>query len=247
MKNWAREYYQSGGGEPFLFYVLFGSFEPDKPALSRSKYSTEGFPEGLDVMQYSRANQAEVLEGFCEGYLWETLRSENPDLAQLVLDSYECLAFRGQLEEQDSLNYFRDTIGIITYFFDHGGTCLYDPFMFKWWSKREWLEEVFEQEEFNVFDHTKILFSQEPEGMWYHTRGMRKFGRPDLSLKGMNDTNKDAAVEVIQRFMKFQALGGIVEEGRDVVVNGFPGGFKCYHKGDMEDPDFNNVHIAISS
>ena len=245
MKEWTREYFKEGGGEAFLFYVLFGNFDQHKPALSREEYSTEGFPDGLDVMQYSRSNQSEVLEGFCEGYLWETLKSENPDLSKQVLDSDECLIFRGHLIEQSSLNYFRDAVGVMTYFFDHGGACLYDPFMFKWWTKDEWQSKVFKEEEFSVFEHTTILFSQEEDGLWYHTRGMRKFGRPDLSIRGVDGASKDAAVEVIQRFMKFQAQGGIVDEGSEVKVSGFPEGYKCYHAGDIEDPDFNNVHIEI--
>jgi hypothetical protein len=57
---------------------------------------------------------------------------------------------------------------------------------------------------------------------------------------------KSAAIEVCNRLIELQALGGIIEEGRAVVAPGFPDGFTCHHRGTPDDPDFNNVHVAIT-
>lgn len=244
MEDWTRDYFESGGGNPFLFYVLFGNFTELGP-LSRSKYWSSGVPKGVELMHYSRESHGDVIDSFCEGYLWDSLKNKDNALAAKVPASGECYALKGEISDPDDLNYFRDAIGILTYFADHGGLCLYDPFMFKWWGMDEWRRRVFEPHELSPRDHSVILFSEEADGVWYHTRGLRKFGRPDLSIHGMDSDSEEGALEVINRFIEFQALGGVIEEGAEVRVKGFPEGYRCRHRGDLDDPDFNNVHIEI--
>lgn len=245
MEDWNREFYKPGGGNPFLFYVLFGNFAEEMTALSRSEYKTSGPPQGIEIMKYRRSEQGEVFDGFCLGYLWESLKKDSPALAEKVNKSDQCIVLRGNLEDEKSLNYFRDIIGLITYLMDNGGDCLYDPFMFKWWSEDEWKEKVFARDDNNPFLHTAILFSQEEDGIWYHTRGMIKFGRPDLSIHGVSDELAEASTEVIKRFIEFQSQGGVIKEGAEIQINGFPEGYKCFHRGTPDDPDFNNVHVEI--
>ena len=53
------------------------------------------------------------------------------------------------------------------------------------------------------------------------------------------------AGQLADRFADFQALGGIVEEGREIVVEGLPSSMRVQHAGSLGDPEFNNVHLAI--
>ena len=73
---------------------------------------------------------------------------------------------------------------------------------------------------------------------------MLKFGRPDLSVHGVTADLRDAVIDLINRFIAFQAFGGIIEEGREIKMPSLPPGI-CTHQGDMDDPDFNNVHVEI--
>jgi len=246
MKDWNRKYFTNKEGHPFLFYVLFGDFEEMRP-LSRSVYHSNGVHEGIELMHYSRESHEGVLEGFCEGYLWDRLNEESPTLAPSINKANECFILKGEIEDPETLNYFRDSIGLLTYLADHGGVALYDPQMFKWWSIENWKNEVFEPHDSRPRQHVEILVSEEEEGYWYHTRGMRKFGRPDLSIRNIVTDRDEPTIEVINRFIEFQALGGIIEEGQEIRVNGFPEGYTCHHQGDLEDPDFNNVHVEIST
>src|SRR5262245_8889211 len=45
---WPRRYYEEGGGNPFLFYVVYGSF-PAQAEPSRLRYRLAGIPEGIDI------------------------------------------------------------------------------------------------------------------------------------------------------------------------------------------------------
>ena len=91
-----------------------------------------------------------------------------------------------------------------------------------------------------------ILTSPESEGSeWVHTRGMRKFGRPDISIHGVKPEWRSAAIGLCDRFIEFQALGGLVGEGLEVNSPGFPEGFTCCGGGKLEDPEFGNALIEI--
>ena len=94
--------------------------------------------------------------------------------------------------------------------------------------------------------HVSILFSaEESGGLWFHTRGMRKFGRPDLSLHNVPDKYEKAAIELCNRFIELQAAGGRIPDGQEIQMPSLPGGLVCRHKGSLDDPDFNNVHVEI--
>ena len=93
-----------------------------------------------------------------------------------------------------------------------------------------------------------ILFSQhggEEEGAWVHSRGMLKFGRPDLSIHQVRPDDFDSIVEMFNRFIAFQALGHLIPDGQEVRMAGLPQGMACRHGGDHDDADFNNVHVEI--
>ncbi len=156
------------------------------------------------------------------------------------------MVLRGRVGDPEMLDYFRDTIGLLTYLLDQGGTVLYDPYQWRWWSPAEWKSEAFRPGEPRPNRHVAILVSpQEQETVWLHTRGMLKFGRPDLSMRGVWRGSEGLYQELFNRFIEFQALGGLIEEGREVTMAGLPFGLRCYHQGHPDDPDFNNVHVEI--
>jgi hypothetical protein len=118
--------------------------------------------------------------------------------------------------------------------------------MLRWWSKRAWLERVFSQTAPSPRQHTVILFSEEPSGNeWFHTRGLRKFGRPDLSIHEVPAELREEVIELFNRFIEYQALGGVIEEGKETKLDLLRPGMKCTHRGDNDDPDFNNRHVEI--
>ena len=54
------------------------------------------------------------------------------------------MILRGTPTDSTTLDYLRDTIGLITYLIDHGGCAVYDPFMFRWWQPQEWKQQIFD-------------------------------------------------------------------------------------------------------
>jgi hypothetical protein len=119
--------------------------------------------------------------------------------------------------------------------------------MFKWWSAHEWREHAFEPAGAVPRHHVVILVSDEPDerSRWYHTRGMLKFGRPDLSVHGVVPELEPAVKDLCERFIEMQAFGAVIPEGQEVRMNGLPPGWRCRHGGDLDDPEFNNRHVEI--
>jgi hypothetical protein len=248
LPDWPRKFYQRPGGKPFLFYAVFGAF-PEMPALSRQEYRSNGVFPGLQLSHYDRGKHPDVLDGFRQGYLWDELKEHRLALAETVRAAGECLVLRGELEDQSDLKYLRDTVGLLTFLLDHGGVTVYDPQMFHWWEPEEWRERAFRPGGAVPRHHVIILTSDELEDVsltWFHSRGMRKFGRPDLSVRRAPPQYREAVIDLFERFIEFQAFGGVIEEGQEIRMKTLPKGMICHHAGDLDDPDFNNVHVEIT-
>lgn len=246
LASWERPHFVAGGGEPFLIYVLYGDIDTDA-ALSRSRYRSNGIADGLEPAKYSRENFPGVFEGFESGFLWGRLKIKNPVLAAAVTTSPECLVLRGNPRDDISLDYLRDAVGLLTFFLDHGGIGIFDPQTFQWWTPADWRARIFDPAATSPKNHVMILHSQDdrPDTKWFHTRGMRKFGRPDISVRHVPPAHENGVIDLCNRLIELQALGAIVAEGREIKMASLPPGGTARHGGDLDDPDFNNTHIEI--
>jgi len=244
LKTWERKYFGSPLDSPFIFFCIHGDFSADF-RISQEKYRTLGLPPGCDLMKYGPNNHPEYVKSFLEGYLWESVKASNSTLASQITSSNECFIIRGELKDTSNLNYLRDIVGIITYLLDHGGVSVYDPQGFRFLGKADWLEDIFNPDGSVPRNHVKILYSEENGLKWYHTRGLRKFGRPDLSIHNVPSQYENAVYDLFNRFIEYMAFGGVIQDRQEIKMNSLPKGMWCENKGDFEDPDFNNKHIEI--
>ena len=244
LSAWPRSHYQEGGGEPFLFYVVFGA-RLDNLQVSRSRHRCDGVPDGLAVLSYGPGDSDDI-DAFRNGYLWDVLQERDPGLAAVVAEQVSCVVISGTVVDARSLDYFRNTIGLVQALLDCGGVAVFDPQGFKWWTPRAWTEDVFAPGQPLPHLHTIILSSEDENGtQWLHTRGMRKFGRPDLSIHRVSSRYREAAIGLLNRFIEYQADGAVIADGQPVRMAPFPSGMYCVHAGEADDPDFNNSHIEI--
>jgi len=244
---WRRDHWSPGGGDAFLFYAIYGDVDASTQ-IDPLKYRTSGLPDALDVRSFSRSQHSEYLQLFEEGYPWSNLVATNPALARHVKRSPACMILQGAVNDPPSLAYFRDAIGFVTFFLDHGGVAVYDAQIMTWWTPSEWREKVFEHATPAPFQHTVILYSNDDKngvGTWFHTRGMRKFGRPDISMHDVSQGQCHAVTELCNRFIAYQAFGGLVPEGQQVHLAGLERAGVVRHSQDYDDPHFNNVHFEV--
>jgi hypothetical protein len=245
LETWTRPHFSAGGGDAFLFYAVVGKFTQPL-SVSRSKHRTNGVPPTIKVGSHRDWLADEVLKTFTEDYFGEVLRENRLD--EIVLAAPECITVTGEIPDPQDLNYFRDTVGFITALVEHGGVAVYDPLRLAWWSGPNWVESIFTPDGSVPGHHCIILTREEDDSsdlLWIHTRGLRKFGRPDISVRNVPESYSESVIDLCNRFIEHQAFGLVVPEGQAIKVDGLPEGLVCRHTGDLDDPDFNNVHIEI--
>jgi len=246
LETWERKHYVADGGDPLLFYVVYGEIDSSAP-LSRSKYRSNGAPDGIDVMSYGPDKYPEVPGSFRDGYLWDEFVVDAPQLAATVGRCEHCMIMRGTPTDSTTLDYLRDAVGLLTYLVDHGGCAIYDPLMFRWWQPSEWKRQIFAPAAPVPRHHAVILVTEEdePSLKWFHTRGMRKFGRPDISVHNVPAEFEAGVIDLCNRLIEHQAFGHVVLDGQKIQMASLPFGGIIQHGGDLDDPDFNNVHINV--
>jgi hypothetical protein len=245
LKSWPRPHFEPGGGGALLFFAVYGTFDLTRP-LSRAKYRSAGPGDWLEVSHLKRSENAPTFAAYQSGPMWEAFTRDAPVTAAEARTVPEAVAVRGEVADPPTLDYFRDAIGVVTWLLDCGGVSIYDPQRWWLWSADEWRADVFEPGDPRPQEHTVIVVSEDgPNTNRLHTRGLRQYGRPDPSVRGVGPRHMTAATQMIERFIDLQAAGGVVADGKEVVMLGLPPGGVCRHAGSLGDPDFNNVHVEI--
>ena len=74
---------------------------------------------------------------------------------------------------------------------------------------------------------------------------MRKFGRPDISIRNVPDREVDRAGVLCQKLVELEALGAHFVDGQALEVEGLPAGLVAQLGGSLEDPEFNNTFVEF--
>jgi len=225
-------------------FAIYGSFT-NEAAISGTTYRTSGLPPGVKLYHHTRAQDGTL--PFASGDIVKLVGQKNPQVLALMEQAPECLVLQGEVVDPANLNYLRDCIGVAAFSADQGGVVVADVQQFKFMTAAEWRRDFFEPGSPQVMRQVTILYSAEETGggAWLHTRGLRKFGRPDLSLRHVPERYREAAIELCNRFIELQALGGRIPEGQAIKMKSLPDGLVCHQGGSVEDPDFNNVRVEI--
>ncbi len=243
--DWGRPHFVPGGGDALVFYVVFG-VELSRLELSPAEYRTRGVPAGVSIAVHDRATHPGLFRDFLGDPIGRFLEEQLPALAPHVRNLGSCAVVKGTVADPSSLEFLRDTVGVVTALLDNG-VALLDVQALRWWARPAWRQDIFEPDAPSPHRHVAILASEERATgtTWIHTRGMRKFGRPDLSIRGVPAALEEPVVELVNRFIGLQAQGGTIAEGAAVRMESLPGGATCHHGGSLDDPDFNNVHVEV--
>jgi hypothetical protein len=242
--TWSRPRYQPGGNAAVLRYLVYGRFK-EPLEVSSPKYRTNGLPKGVEVRRLKRPRDAEFLDTFLAGPF--QLTQDLPKLARAVRAAPEGVLVQGEIADPKALDYLRDTVGVITALFDSGGVAVYDMHARRWHSAATWRQEIFDPNGPVPRQHVSIIISdeKEPGKEWIHTQGLRKFGRPDVSVRNVPAQYHDAIIDLCNRFIEMLAFGAMVPDGQPIKLRSLPPGMTCHHRGSVDDPDFLNSRVEI--
>ena len=244
--NYERPYYEDLNYRPLLFYVIFG-VKNEELNVSREKHHVDAFPEGLDFMFYNKSEHSEYMSSLIGGSLGDILKEDNSTLYEAIQNTDTWAVIRGEVQDDTDLGYMRNTIGFIQALLETGAIGVLDLQTFSLLTPKKWTETIFSKE-FNPYDHVVILASEMEDGsLWLHTRGMRKFGRPDISVEGIKNDAVDNAVQVINQMIHYGALGAFFSRPTKFNIHtGLSYVVQPSFIDDMENPDFNNSYYRVS-
>jgi hypothetical protein len=242
-----RPLFTPGGDDALVYFVVFGA-DPARLDISAERHHVDEIPDGIDAHQLGR----DFVESFFEPPMGDHLREQDPDLTALAASSDTCLVITGSVSDPPTLAYLRNCIGIATAALDAGGVAVLSLQSFGLFAPDRWRRDVFDAGPALVEQLAVILYSEEEDGpapagsIWVHTRGLRVFGRPDLSVRGVPADELDIAAKVVNVLIANQAKGLRIQDGAIMEV-GPPLGMLAFAlRGHHDDPDFNNLHLEVA-
>lgn len=245
-ESWPRPYWQPSGESIALYFYVFGRFAPEL-AIPAARYASAGLPDGVQLQRYGH-NALRGWDGYpLQGALGELLQEDAPAAFDLARAAPEVLVVRGELADRDDLDYLRDTLGVLAGLLDVGGGAILDPQILTLFDAAGWRRHYLVPGGAPPRHHVLILRNADEQAgrSHIHTRGLRKFGRPDLSFRHVPDAQAEQAGLLCERLVELQALGARFAEGQPLEVEGLPGDLIAHPGGSPDDPRFNNTHVAF--
>ena len=243
--DWSRPHWTRDEAKAMLLYFVFGEFAVELQ-LDLSAHGSHGLPPEVEMRRIPKAALAHWDGHPLRGALGEILREGNPEAFEAARKAPECLMLRGELSDADSLAYLGDTLGVVAALLGAGGVAAVDPQILECFTAGEWRARYAGAEISAARGHVLILCHDDANGdAWVKTRGMRKFARPDISIRRVPQAEVQRAGAVASRLVELGMRGMRFGDGSVVEAEGLPDGLKIVRGGSLDDPEFNNTHLEI--
>lgn len=243
--DWSRPHWTRDEAKAMLLYFVFGGFAAE-PQLDLSAHGSHGLPPEVEMRRIPKAALAHWEGHPLRGALGEILREGNPAAFELARKAPECLMLRGELADADSLAYVGDTLGVVAALLGAGGAAVVDPQILEIFAADEWRTRYAGDAVAASRNHVLILCQDDAGGSaWIKTRGMRKFARPDISIRRVPQAEVQRAGAVASQLVEFGMRGMRFGDGSVIEAEGLPGGLKITRGGSLDDPEFNNTHLEL--
>ena len=244
---WLRKYFSQPYKKPFLFYIIFGS-KVERLNISKSKHNVDEMPEDLEIISYCKLSNDEeknYIEGFYSDYLGKLLKEKSRTLSDDILKCDHITVVRGEFNDSDSLSYLKNTLGVVKALLGTGAVGVLDIQVLQWFEPEEWAKKYFEPKAPLPRNHIWIFESEDNKQIWLHTRGMRKFGRPDISIRNLTKKNYDLGIDLINRFIEVFAFGLLPDEKKEIRIGNMKNPTHAKILGDYANYDFNNYYFEF--
>ncbi|MEO6801026.1 MAG: hypothetical protein ABI178_13905 [Rhodanobacter sp.] len=243
---WQRPHWQPSDEKILLQFYVFGKF--DAVRVPSQAYGSPGLPAGMTATNHHHA-ELRSWDGYpLKGAMGRMYKADAPQVYQRVIDAPEVMVVRGTLDDSPATGYLRDTLGVLAGMLDIGGVAILDPQILGLLDADAWRQHYLVREGAPIRHHLLILRDgeSEPGRSWIHTRGMRKFGRPDVSIHQVPDSAVDRAGALCEQMIELQALGAHFADGQRLEIAGMPAGANVHLGGGLNDPHFNNTFVEFS-
>jgi hypothetical protein len=234
-EDWERPQYEAGGDDASVLLVVFG---PKPEPLRVTSLAHRVVPMDLLLeLEYQEPHVAAALLDSPSGAtLLQGWEGEKPS----VLAADGCMVMRAEVPDPKDLRYLRNCVGVATAILEAGGRAVANLQSLGMFTPEQWRGVIFSPDKPQPRLHVNVFHGEEEPGIvWLHSRGLRAFGRPDLSIRHVPQDAMAAASDLCNRLIETQAYGRVIPDGPLE-------GMLAHTTGSLEDPDFNNRHIELA-
>jgi hypothetical protein len=256
-QDWERPQYEAGGGDASVLFVVFG---PKPEPLRVTSLAHRVVPMDLSLeLEYQEAHVASaLLDSPFGATLLQGWEGDEPS----VLTADGCMVMRAEVPDPKDLRYLRNCVGVVTAILEAGGRAAANLQSLGMFTPEQWRAVIFAPDKPQPRLHVNVFHGEEeargapqgagseargaPQGagskqgtVWLHSRGLRAFGRPDVSIRNVPQDAMPAASDLCNRLIESQAYGRVIPDGPIE-------GMTAHTTGSLQDPDFDNVHIELA-
>ncbi len=213
LESWPRKMYQPTSEKIFFRYRIYGEFPP-LPAFSSTEYRSAGLFKGVKLFRYDQHNESQLAETR-SGEIWDAASGRYAAMDALILTAPECLELKADFSDQSSLDYLRDTVGLIMFLLENGGCAVYDFLANRWMDAAIWRREIFSppfSPRFYLTMHEEV----ENGKTNITTSGMVIFARQEIKIIGIIREEIGNARDIIFKLADALAAGAILQDGQEI-------------------------------
>ena len=245
-EDWERPQYEAGGGDASVLLVVFGP-KPEPLRVTSLAHRVMPMDLSLELEYQEPRGAAALLDSLSGATLLQGWGGEEPS----VLTADGCMVMRAEVPDPKDLRYLRNCVGVATAILEAGGRAVANLQSLGMFTPEQWRGVIFAPDKPQPRLHVNVFHgegargapqgagSEQPGTVWLHSRGLRAFGRPDLSIRHVPQDAMAAASDLCNRLIDTQAYGGVIPDGPIE-------GMMAHTTGSLENPDFNNVHIELA-
>ena len=219
--DWPRPHHTPSPSQASLFYLVFGE-PPPQLDVKRARHHVDELPPQLTVSIHGRGDDPAWFDGWFSPPVGVEIPHVFGGDAGPVYRADRVAAVRAEFPDPPSLAYLRNTVGVVSAIAEAGALAVFDVAALTWWRPEEWRRRFVDRSEFRIGDHifTAVAEDAGGAGTSIQTRGMGKFGRPELlvrHLPGPRDVESPAvrdAGEVVDGLANYLARGGVITDGQ---------------------------------
>jgi hypothetical protein len=252
MRPWKRPKYVEGGGDAHVSIAVFTTREVTGLTVSRSRHGIVEDAARYDtrIDYFGRDERPDRFEELESPAVLGLAESDGLEVESLASAQHQ-MAVELAMPDPPDAEHLRLVWGYVRALCDAVPVLgILDRHAARWWTPAM-LQAIPVSAAFDPRREVSVIFETSPRrqfGHVCHTRGLRKFGRPDVILTDLTERHADLAGQVLHELAAHLAIGAIVEPGDELVLRLGAGKVSAYVAGgNAPQLNLNNRGLVLSS
>lgn len=222
--HWARPAWRPTGSPARLVYVVVGAF-PDGSGLRIDRALKDSpVATALQARLVTREANAAFVSNWTSGALGALLKDQlGAEAAERAAAAPAVLFLQAEIPDPKDLGYLRDALQLLSRALNEHSVAVLDMYGAHWLAP-DTVRQTATSTGFRVREHLYIVAAKDERGgLWMHSRGAIKLGRPELEIRGIRPDARalKGAALVLEGALKLLAEGLEPTDGGNYAIHGF--------------------------